>query len=56
VLSICEVIGLPPGNFFGALFPPVSPATKSEARLARGLGALHPNGSLWPMRAIPKHC
>jgi transcriptional regulator with XRE-family HTH domain len=42
VLSICEVIGLPPGNFFGALFPPVSPATKSEARLARGLGALHP--------------
>jgi hypothetical protein len=42
VLSICEVIGLPPGNFFAALFPPVSPATKSEARLAQGLGALHP--------------
>ena len=39
VLSICEAIGLPPRNFFDALFPP-----KKEAgsRLGRGLAQLHP--------------
>jgi transcriptional regulator with XRE-family HTH domain len=42
VLSICQVIGLPAGNFFEALFPPSPPESVAQARLTRGLGALHP--------------
>jgi transcriptional regulator with XRE-family HTH domain len=42
VLAICQVIGLPAGNFFAALFPPSPPESVAQARLTRGLGALHP--------------
>ncbi|HYU31207.1 MAG TPA: hypothetical protein VEW48_03525 [Thermoanaerobaculia bacterium] len=42
VLSICQVIGLPAGQFFSALYPPRAPANEGETRLTRGLAQLHP--------------
>ena len=45
VLSICQRIGLPPGNFFGALFPLRKDA---GSRLAQGLSQLHPDQAQRP--------
>jgi transcriptional regulator with XRE-family HTH domain len=42
VLAVCRVIGFPAGLFFASLFPTTPPETVAEARLARGLGSLHP--------------
>jgi transcriptional regulator with XRE-family HTH domain len=41
VLAVCEIVRVPAGNFFAALFPPQTVATP-EIRLARGLAQLHP--------------
>lgn len=42
VLLICEVIELPVGSFFAAVFPAVPPADAAQGNLLRGLRSLHP--------------
>lgn len=41
VLAICQIIGVPAGSFFAALYPPTPPASEAEARMTRGLAQLH---------------
>jgi transcriptional regulator with XRE-family HTH domain len=41
VLAVCEIVRMPAGDFFAALFPPHA-AAAPEIRLARGLAQLHP--------------
>ncbi len=41
VLSVCQIIGLPVGNFFAAVFPP-SPTAGAGNHLAGGLAELYP--------------
>lgn len=44
VLSILQVVGLAPGNFFAALYPASTPAGEIEARLTRMLAAAFARG------------
>jgi transcriptional regulator with XRE-family HTH domain len=48
VLAVCEIVRVPAGDFFAALFPSQAAAAPPATRLARGLAQLHPGPSPGP--------